>query len=108
LPCRPWTHSSQIEYLVVCIDQSGQKVRLSLRQADILASLSARQDTADANDESRYARISHCTTAKRNSASGYPVFHPEFGRFMLEATPGKPWVIDIHALLDVERDMKQR
>jgi hypothetical protein len=27
---------------------------------------------------------------------------------MLEATPGEPWVIDIHALLDVEKDMKQR
>jgi hypothetical protein len=27
---------------------------------------------------------------------------------MLEATPGKPWVIDIHALLDVEKDMKNR
>lgn len=37
-----------------------------------------------------------------------PVFHPEFGRFMLETTPGKPWGIDFKDLLDVERDMKWR
>lgn len=37
-----------------------------------------------------------------------PVFHPEFGRFMLEATPGRPWGIDLKDLLDVESDMKWR
>ncbi len=36
------------------------------------------------------------------------MFHPEFGRFMLEATPGKPWGIGFNDLLDVERDMKLR
>lgn len=29
----------KIEYLVVCYDQNNKKVRLSLRQADILAAL---------------------------------------------------------------------
>src|SRR3981189_2530716 len=37
-----------------------------------------------------------------------PVFHPEFGRFMLEATPGKPWGIGFKDLLSVESDMKLR
>ena len=37
-----------------------------------------------------------------------PVFHPEFGRFMLEATPGKPWGIGFKDLLDVEHNMKWR
>ncbi len=37
-----------------------------------------------------------------------PVFHPEFGRFMLEATPGKPWGIDLKELLSVEPNMKLR
>lgn len=37
-----------------------------------------------------------------------PLFHPEFGRFMLEATPGKPWGIGLKDLLDVEPDMKRR
>lgn len=37
-----------------------------------------------------------------------PTFHPEFGRFMLEATPGKPWGIGFKDLLDVEPNMKRR
>lgn len=37
-----------------------------------------------------------------------PVFHPEFGRFMLEATPGKPWGIEFRELLNVEPNMKLR
>lgn len=37
-----------------------------------------------------------------------PIFHPEFGRFMLETTPGRPWGIDLQDLLDVERDMRIR
>jgi len=37
-----------------------------------------------------------------------PVFHPEFGRFMLESTPGKPWGIGFKDLLDVEPNMNWR
>lgn len=37
-----------------------------------------------------------------------PIFHPEFGRFMLEATPGQPWGIGLKDLLSVEADMKLR
>ena len=40
--------------------------------------------------------------------STLPIFHPEFGRFMLEATPGKPWGIGFKDLLDVEPNMKLR
>jgi len=36
------------------------------------------------------------------------VFHPEFGRFMLEATPGAPWGIGFKDLLSVEGDMRWR
>jgi glutamate--cysteine ligase catalytic subunit len=37
-----------------------------------------------------------------------PHFHPEFGRFMLEATPGRPWGIGFKDLLKVESNMKWR
>jgi glutamate--cysteine ligase catalytic subunit len=77
---------------------------LSLRQADILAAL--------ANDEKLLQQgggVPDLQTgdadAKDNPA---PVFHPEFGRFMLEATPGKPWGIGFKDLLDVEPNMKWR
>lgn len=42
------------------------------------------------------------------SSDPLPVFHPEFGRFMLESTPGKPWGIELRELLDVEPNMKLR
>ncbi|KAI1598689.1 glutamate-cysteine ligase [Pyrenophora tritici-repentis] len=94
----------EIEYLVVCYDQNNRKVRLSLRQADILAAL--------ANDEKLLQQGGGVpdlqagnAEAKENPA---PVFHPEFGRFMLEATPGKPWGIGFKDLLDVEPNMKWR
>lgn len=44
----------------------------------------------------------------RTNKKRAPTFHPEFGRFMLEATPGQPWGIDFKDLLDVEQDMKWR
>ena len=43
-----------------------------------------------------------------SNGDAIPVFHPEFGRFMLEATPGKPWGIGFKDLLDVEPNMKSR
>lgn len=46
-------------------------------------------------------------TAHRNGDK-LPVFHPEFGRFMLESTPGKPWGIGFKDLLDVEPNMNWR
>ena len=47
---------------------------------------------------------SHLTS----SSAPLPIFHPEFGRFMLEATPGRPWGIGFKDLLDVESNMKLR
>lgn len=46
--------------------------------------------------------------ANGQSGDTLPIFHPEFGRFMLEATPGKPWGIGFKDLLDVEPNMKLR
>lgn len=47
-------------------------------------------------------------TNPTRSSHSTPVFHPEFGRFMLEATPGRPWGIGFRELLDVEPDMRLR
>jgi len=37
-----------------------------------------------------------------------PVFHPEYGRYMLESTPGAPYGANLEALLSVEGNMKFR
>ncbi len=52
-------------------------------------------------------RVRYLLTADRSGVTA-PTFHPEFGRFMLEATPGKPWGIGFKDLLDVEHNMKWR
>ncbi|KAF2470142.1 GCS-domain-containing protein [Lindgomyces ingoldianus] len=94
----------EVEYLVVCYDDDKHKVRLSLRQADILAAL--------ATDEKLLHQGGGVPDVQRGSIreseTTAPVFHPEFGRFMLEATPGKPWGIGFKDLLDVEPNMKWR
>ncbi|KAL2264822.1 hypothetical protein VTJ83DRAFT_7332 [Remersonia thermophila] len=91
----------EVEYLVVTYSKDDPKVLLSLRQADILDALaqdkSLAQRCSPAPDESGY-----------KSSQPPPVFHPEFGRFMLEATPGKPWGIEFKELLEVESNMKLR
>lgn len=56
-----------------------------------------------------YAHLT-CRYHYPNTSRGppLPIFHPEFGRFMLEATPGKPWGIGFKDLLDVEPNMVLR
>ncbi|KAH6724833.1 glutamate-cysteine ligase-like protein [Leptodontidium sp. MPI-SDFR-AT-0119] len=91
----------EVEYLVVTYKDEDPKVLLSLRQADIL--------TALAQDE-KLCTEGGCVPALQDvdGASTLPIFHPEFGRFMLEATPGKPWGIGFKDLLDVETNMRLR
>lgn len=92
----------EIEYLVVAYDEERRKVKLSLRQADILDAL--------AKDEA-LCKQGGCVPDLQSlghNGDPLPVFHPEFGRFMLEATPGKPWGIGLKDLLDVEPNMKWR
>ena len=93
----------EIEYLVVAFDDPKRKVRLSLRQADILKALS--------EDEALCKQggcVPDLQAVKSHEGEPIPVFHPEFGRYMLEATPGKPWGIGFKDLLDVEPNMKWR
>ncbi|ETS74917.1 Glutamate--cysteine ligase [Pestalotiopsis fici W106-1] len=92
----------EVEYLVVTYEKDDPKVLLSLRQADILKALAADEELA-----AKGGGVPAIQDQKQQS-NPLPVFHPEFGRFMLEATPGKPWGIGFKELLDVEPDMKLR
>ncbi|KAI9742194.1 MAG: Zn finger-containing GTPase- Activating Protein for ARF [Claussenomyces sp. TS43310] len=93
----------EIEYLVVNYSKEEANVTLSLRQADILQALA--QDEALSKEGGCVPDLQDVTNTK---GSPLPVFHPEFGRFMLEATPGRPWGIGFKDLLDVEPNMKSR
>ncbi|KAK4191568.1 putative glutamate--cysteine ligase [Podospora australis] len=93
----------EVEYLVVTYSKDDPEVLLSLRQADILAALA--EDKSLSKETGAPASPGGTKPLKNDPP---PVFHPEFGRFMLEATPGKPWGIEFKELLNVEADMKLR
>ncbi|OBT39948.1 glutamate-cysteine ligase [Pseudogymnoascus sp. WSF 3629] len=93
----------EVEYIVVNYDENDPKVTLSLRQADILHSLAH-----DDELKSQGGCVPDLQDVASANGDTLPVFHPEFGRFMLEATPGKPWGIGFKDLLDVEQNMKWR
>lgn len=92
----------EVEYLVVTYKDDDEKVTLSLRQADILHALAE-----DVKLQTEGGCVPDLQDVKKNE-DPLPIFHPEFGRFMLEATPGKPWGIGFKDLLDVEPNMKLR
>ncbi|SPO28439.1 probable gamma-glutamylcysteine synthetase [Ustilago trichophora] len=84
----------EIEYIVVSFDEETQNAKLSLRQEEILKVLSA------SDQETR--------ESAPGLASQIPTFHPEFGRFMLESTPGSPYGASPKELRGVERNMRLR
>ncbi|KAI0036964.1 glutamate-cysteine ligase catalytic subunit [Vararia minispora EC-137] len=83
----------EIEYMIVELHDKDKNAVLSLCQTDILRKLdsSTRQIDAD-TDDSIVA----------------PTFHPEYGRYMLESTPGVPYTSCVHDLALVEGNMRYR
>ncbi|SNX85726.1 probable gamma-glutamylcysteine synthetase [Melanopsichium pennsylvanicum] len=84
----------EIEYIVVSFDEQTQNAKLSLRQEEILKLLSASDQETRESAPALAAQI--------------PTFHPEFGRFMLESTPGSPYGASPKELRGVERNMRLR
>ncbi|KAF8070687.1 glutamate-cysteine ligase catalytic subunit [Lyophyllum atratum] len=83
----------EIEYMVISFDDAEKNAKLSLRQTEILAKLSTIVDNICADCP---AEVS------------VPTFHPEYGRYMLESTPGSPYTGSIPDLLAVEGNMRYR
>lgn len=84
----------EIEYMVVSFDEAGKNARLSLRQSEILKELAVEEAEA--------------ITAMPGAAHQIPKFHPEYGRYMLESTPGAPYGATLKDLLTVEPNMRLR
>ncbi|OBZ70552.1 Glutamate--cysteine ligase [Grifola frondosa] len=83
----------KVEYMVVLFDDQEKNVKLSLRQTEILEKLQS---------------IVTDIASDRGESASVPTFHPEYGRYMLESTPGSPYTGSIHDLLSVEDDMRYR
>lgn len=97
----------EIEYLVVNYKADVPLVTLSLRQAEILETLAELTKLGNYDGKDKTHSTSQQSDFNTDIASA-PKFHPEFGRFMLESTPGKPWGISFKHLLEVESSMKLR
>ncbi|KAJ4468122.1 glutamate-cysteine ligase catalytic subunit [Lentinula aciculospora] len=83
----------EIEYMVVALDNETKNAKLSLRQTEILTKLSS---------------IVNNLSSETEDAIAVPTFHPEYGRYMLESTPGSPFTGSISDLLSVEKNMRYR
>ncbi|KIK67150.1 hypothetical protein GYMLUDRAFT_69344 [Collybiopsis luxurians FD-317 M1] len=83
----------EIEYMVVYLDDESKNAKLSLRQTEILTKLSS---------------IVNNLISETQDSITPPTFHPEYGRYMLESTPGSPFTGSISDLLAVEKNMRYR
>lgn len=84
----------EVEYMVVSFDEEQHNALLSLRQAEILQVLARSHEQA--------------ATQAPDMIDEVPTFHPEYGRYMLESTPGKPYGCTAKELRQVERNMRRR
>jgi len=83
--------------MVISYDEQTKNAKLSLRQTEILEALQA-------DGDKRKAASAQCAVAD----ACIPVFHPEYGRYMLESTPGAPYGPTLDDLLEVEGNMRFR
>ncbi|KAI6121726.1 glutamate-cysteine ligase-domain-containing protein [Pisolithus sp. B1] len=83
----------EVEYMVVAFDDEKKNAKLSLRQTEILKEL---------------GNIVGTLSSDTSPPASVPKFHPEYGRYMLESTPGSPYTGSIADLLSVEADMHHR
>lgn len=83
----------EIEYIVVSFDEKTKNARLSLRQGEILKVL---------------AQSHEKTCQVVEDEDQIPTFHPEYGRYMLESTPGCPYGASPKELRAVEKNMRMR
>ncbi|KAF9898631.1 hypothetical protein BX616_003791 [Lobosporangium transversale] len=90
--CLLW--GDEIEYIVVSLDEENQRAKLSLRVWEILQHLAIQEEEAMTDPAKRLLVDSS--------------WHPEYGRYMLEGTPGEPYMGLPRDLLAVERNMKLR
>ncbi|KAJ2725216.1 glutamate--cysteine ligase [Coemansia sp. Benny D115] len=87
----------EIEYMLVSLDHQNKRARLSQRGHELLSLLQAEENE----------RLAH-----PRGAFGKPeleaLWRPEFGRYMIEGTPGQPYKATVSDLTNVEANMKRR
>lgn len=77
----------ETEYMIIQMDHVGRTARLSLRAHEVIYAL-GRDEVA--------GRYIQC------------LWRPEYGSYMMESTPARPYGPDIRGLVNVEENMRQR
>jgi glutamate--cysteine ligase catalytic subunit len=90
----PLLWGDEIEYIVVSLQDEKKRALLSLRQSEIL-------------DELKDVVLDLCNEQPEKSMV-IPTFHPEYGMYMLESTPGCPSGPHLKDLVSVEANMRFR
>ncbi|KAL1919721.1 uncharacterized protein VTP21DRAFT_1652 [Calcarisporiella thermophila] len=84
----------EVEYMVVSFDHEKKNAKLSLRVFDILNELQKEEKEYLENPDGKTELSA--------------LWRPEYGRYMLESTPGAPYGSSFKDLLSVERNMRLR
>ncbi|CAM0141049.1 glutamate--cysteine ligase [Umbelopsis sp. WA50703] len=90
--CLLW--GDEVEYIVISYDEENKNAKISLRVFEMLAILQ--------KDEQDWLKDPEHFPPPQTS------WRPEYGRFMLEGTPGSPYGSSLKDLLLVEPNMKLR
>ncbi|KAG8864529.1 hypothetical protein FRB96_005032 [Tulasnella sp. 330] len=80
--------------MIVNFDDDSKNAKLALCQSELLPKLQLLSENIG-NDPSI-------------DAANVPTFHPEYGRYMIESTPGSPYTGSLPDLLSVEANMRYR
>lgn len=104
--CLRW--GDEVEYVLVEMDEASRTCRVSVRAEQVLDSL-----RAEAKVQEGTVGTSCAPTCPNNQLLASPtvnatfvaIWHPEYGRYMLESTPAAPYKHDLQDLLCVEKNM---
>nr|CCC94280.1 putative gamma-glutamylcysteine synthetase [Trypanosoma congolense IL3000] len=81
-PDFPFLWGDEVEHQLVRIEEG--KVKLSLSAAEVIERL------------------------KKKASHEFMEWHPEYGSFMVESVPGRPYSLDLDSLCSVEENMRKR
>jgi glutamate--cysteine ligase catalytic subunit len=97
--CLRW--GDEVEYVMIKYNEEKRQCHVTVRAEEVLEALKA-----EMRDKFEFMGDSCPTEPKAHEFTA--TWHPEFGRYMLEGTPAKPYRDDVKDLLCVERDMNLR
>ncbi|KAI8320377.1 GCS-domain-containing protein [Martensiomyces pterosporus] len=87
----------EVEYMLVSLDHKNRRARLSQRAHELLSVLQVEE-----TEKLEHAKL----TGEKPVLEA--LWRPEFGRYMIEGTPGQPYRSTVSDLANVEANMKRR